>query len=179
MKLLIYHWRSCSVLKVPFSRCVLQNKSDHRRKRDQSRACTPASPSQEKSAIKCVHSHAAHHQGWAEETYSIAAIGCFRKTHGSFWRCWLWSWEYRQGVCQGWNSWAGSSQTSSYNSATGPGHHPASSRMLFLCGCRAVPKAKLSFQKGEEKKKATSSAYPSLAQLFFYSWKLYSVSVQR
>lgn len=71
-------------------------------------------------------------------------------------------------MCQDWNSWAGSSQPSSYSSATGPGHHPASSRMLFLCGRRAVPKAKLSFQKGEEKKKATSSAYPSLAQLFFF-----------
>jgi len=97
----------------------------------------------------------------------MAAIGCFVKTDGRFRRCWLWSWEYGQGVCQAWNSWLGSSHKISYNGADGPGHHPASSRMLFLCGCRAVPKAKLSFQKEGKKKntKPKSSDHPSLDRL--------------
>lgn len=40
-----------------------------------------------------------------------------------------------------------------HSSAAGPGRRPASSRVLCLCGCRAVPKAKLPFQKGGKKKK--------------------------
>lgn len=62
----------------------------------------------------------------------------------------------------------GRSQKISYNGAAGPGHHPASSCMLFLCGCRAVPKAKLPVQKEKQKKNhhPNSSAHPSLDRLF-------------
>lgn len=70
------------------------------------------------------------------------------------------------------SGWLGSCHKISYSGVARPGHHPASSRVLFLCGCRAVPKAKLSFHTGEKKKKKKklkpkASAHPSLDQLFF------------
>lgn len=56
-----------------------------------------------------------------------------------------------------------------YDGATGPRHHPASSRMLFLCGYRAVPKAKLSLQKSKKKKtnKTNQVFSPSKSRLAF------------
>lgn len=150
------------MLKVLFSRCALQNKI---------------------TAINTREQHLPPCQRLATETFNTKFIFYPPKLswgHLFHWRHWFLIKKNQQKVLKllalELGIWAGcvsgclgsshKNQLQQHSQARTP---PSQQPVPFLCGCRAVPKAKLSFHtggRGEKKKKTKASAHPSLDQLF-------------